>query len=66
MTASTEPLLYTLDPEHIEKYVTHGVCLGTVNCLQTIVEHLITVAVRLGVGSKVEKVVPCLEWLHLQ
>ena len=66
MTASTQSFLDTLDPENIEKDVTHGVCLGGVDCLETVVEQFITVTVRLGVGREVEEAVSGLERLHLQ
>ena len=66
VTTLAESLLNTLDSKNIEKNVTNGISFGTVHIFQTIVEHFIAVAVRLGGGGEIEDVVPCLEWLHLE
>ena len=59
-------LLNTLDAEKIEEEFSHGSRLSRVDLLETLIEHLITRAVSLGVGSNIQDPIPWLEWLHLK
>ena len=52
------PLLNTLDAEKIEEEFSHGSRLSRVDLLETVIEHLITRAVSLGVGSNIQDSIP--------
>ena len=52
------PLLNTLDAKKIEEEFSHGSRLSRVDLLETMIEHLITRAVSLGVGSNIQDPIP--------
>ena len=52
------PLLNTLDAKKIKEEFSHGSRLSRVDLLETVIEHLITRAVSLGVGSNIQDPIP--------